>query len=137
MNARSARNRLPGLVLAGGVLAIFAGGLAQGLDSWHEVIVVGGTALQVVAVLYVTKSVWLGPLRRVLAQGFDRLQRLRPRDRQLKLTSTARVHHEARGGAVPGDDESAGFRLTQEEAILAGAMAILGALLTLAGDLWV
>ena len=44
---------------------------------------------------------------------------------------------EAEGARARAPAKPAAFQLTQEDAILAGAMAILGVLLTLAGALWV
>jgi hypothetical protein len=111
MQERSATDRLSGLALAGIVVAIFAVGLARGQDDWHAVLVLVGALLQVLAVLYATKSIWLGWLLNLRA------------GRRLELESD--------------EPERAGFVLTQEEALVAGGMAIAGVLLTLAGNLLV
>jgi hypothetical protein len=121
MRETSAIDRLSGLALAGIVVAIFAVGLARGQDDWHAVLVLVGAVLQVAAVLYATRRIWLGPLRRKVGE------------RRLEL--------EVEGSEPGGDATPAGrtpeFFLTAEEALIAGAMAIAGVLLTLAGNLLV
>jgi hypothetical protein len=108
MRERNAIHRLSWLALAGIVVAIFAVGLARGQDDWHAVLVLVGALLQVIAVIYATKRIWLGALLNLRA------------DRQLTLE---------------GDAERPAFFVTQEEALVAGGMAIVGILLTLAGNL--
>jgi hypothetical protein len=112
MHDRSAIGRLSGLLLAGVVVAIFAVGLARGQDDWHAMLVLLGALLQVLAVIYATKRIWLAPLLN-----------LRP-DRQLELESSE-----------PASERTGRFLITQEEALVAGGMAIAGVLLTLAGNL--
>ena len=65
MHERNALGRLSGLALAGVVVAIFAVGLARGQDDWHAVLVLVGALLQVLAVVYATRSIWLAPLLRL------------------------------------------------------------------------
>jgi len=111
MQERTAIDRLTWLALAGIVVAIFAVGLAEGQDDWHAALVLVGGALEVLAVLYATRTLWLGPLRRLRA------------DRQLTL------------GSDPA--ETPAFTLTPEDALVAGGMMIAGVVLTLAGNLLV
>jgi hypothetical protein len=118
MQDRRAIGRLSGLALAGIVVAIFAVGLARGQDDWHAVLVLLGALLQVIAVVYVTKSIWLGPLLN-LRTG-----------RQLTLESETHEYPRT-------DDRVSGFSVSAEEALVAGGMAIAGILLTLAGNLLV
>jgi hypothetical protein len=120
MQERNALGRLSGLALAGIVVAIFAVGLARGQDDWHTVLLVVGAALQVLAVVYATKRIWLMPLMSLRA------------DRQLEL--------EVERPESPAEDPAGQIRLfalTPEEALLAGAMAVAGVLLILAGNLLV
>ena len=60
---RAASTRLSGLVLAGIVVAIFAAGLARGQDNWHDALVLVGALLEITAIAYATRRIWLG-LRR-------------------------------------------------------------------------
>jgi hypothetical protein len=112
MQERRAIDRLTWLALAAVVVAIFAVGLANGQDDWHDVLVLVGGLLQVVAVLYATRSLWFGPLRALRT------------NRQLTLGSS-------------GAEEEPGFSLSQEEVLVAGGMMIAGVVLTLAGNLLV
>src|SRR5215210_1818890 len=114
MHERNALGRLSGLALAGVVVAIFAVGLARGQDDWHAVLVLVGALLQVLAVVYVTRSIWLAPLVRLR------------RSRQLTPEGEAPTEQ-------PHDGRT--FTITQEDALVAGGMAIAGILLTLAGNL--
>ena len=50
-------------------MAIFAVGLARGQDDWHAVLVLVGALLQVLAVVYATRSIWLGSCRWRLRRG--------------------------------------------------------------------
>ena len=118
MRERTAVHRLSWLALAGIVVAIFAVGLARGQDDWHAVLVIVGALLQVLAVVYATQRIWLGPLEAQRAE------------RQLTLESEAPA-----APAAPDSGGGRAFVLTQEEALVAGAMAIAGVLLTLAGSL--
>lgn len=118
MQERSAIGRLSGLALAGIVVAIFAVGLARGQDDWHAVLVLLGALLQVIAVVYVTKSIWLGPLLNLRADG--------------QLTLEGETHEHPHAG-----DRVRGFSVSAEEALVAGGLAIAGILLTLAGNLLV
>lgn len=115
MQERSATDRLSGLALAGIVVAIFAVGLARGQDDWHAVLVLVGALLQVLAVVYATRRIWLAPLLD-LRSGH-----------QLELETTAPEHEQTA--------QTQGFFITQEDALVAGGMAIAGILLTLAGNL--
>jgi hypothetical protein len=51
------------VLMAALAVAVIGAGLARGLDAWHGVLVILGTALQVGAVAYATRSVWLPKAR--------------------------------------------------------------------------
>jgi hypothetical protein len=119
MRERSAIDRLSGLLLAGVVVAIFAVGLARGQDDWHSVLVLVGALLQVAAVLYATRRIWLGSLIGVVRRDAPAVESQNP---------------------VPlaeGDRQGLFrmFCLTEEEALVAGGLMIAGVLLTLVGNL--
>jgi hypothetical protein len=115
MQDRSTIGRLTGLLLAGVVVAIFAIGLAHGQDDWHAVLVLLGALLQVLAIVYATRRIWLGPLLNV--RSGDQLERETIAPESAKTGQTQK------------------FFITQEDALVAGGMAIAGVLLTLAGNL--
>jgi len=114
MHERGAIDRLSGLLLAGVVVAIFAVGLARGQDDWHSVLVLVGALLQVAAVVYATRRIWLGPLIGALRRD--------PPAREAQNPTP-----------LPEGDRT--FSLSEEEALVAGGLAIAGVLLTLAGNL--
>jgi hypothetical protein len=119
MDERSAIDRLSGLLLAGVVVAIFAVGLARGQDDWHSVLVLVGALLQVAAVLYATRRIWLGSL----------MSAVRRRPRELEVQNPVPLPEGDRQGLTRM------FSLTEEEALVAGGLAIAGVILTLAGNL--
>jgi hypothetical protein len=114
MHERSAIDRLSGLLLAGVVVAIFAVGLARGQDDWHSVLVLVGALLQVAAVLYATRRIWLDSLIGAVRRDPPALEAQNP---------------------VPHPEGDRRFSLTEEEALVAGGLAIAGVLLTLVGNL--
>ena len=116
MQDQNALGRLAGLLLAGIVVAIFAIGLAHGQDDWHAVLVLLGALLQVLAVVYATRSIWL---RAVAAAP-------------IRTPAGAREHF-GRLRRNPAPVQA--FFISQEDALVAGGMAIAGILLTLAGNL--
>ena len=63
---------LTGLALAGIVIAILAVGLAQGQDDWHAPLVLVGALLEVTAVGYATRRVWLGQIAGWRTRGLRR-----------------------------------------------------------------
>src|SRR3954452_7293626 len=105
---RPARH-LTGLALAGIVIAILAVGLAQGQDDWHAPLVLVGALLEITAIGYATRRVWLE-----LLIGW-RVPRAPAEDPPPP--------------AVPAGDRAGQwqlFALTRDEALIAGAMAIAG-----------
>jgi hypothetical protein len=98
------------------VVAILAVGLAEGQDDWHAALVVVGALLQVSAILYATKRIWLGLLASWRAP--------RPPGPE--------------PSALPEGDRTGLvglFSLTSDEVLVAGAMAIAGIVLTAVGNL--
>jgi hypothetical protein len=118
MRDERATERLTGLALAGVVVAILAVGLAEGQDDWHAALVLVGSLLQIAAILYATKRIWLDLL--------TRWRRARP------------AAPEAPPPVLPEGDRmhlTRLFALTPDEALVAGAMAIAGIVLTTIGNL--
>ena len=113
MRDQRATDRLTGLALAGVVVAILAVGLAVGQNDWHDALVVVGALLQVTAILYATRRIWLG----LIASWRSR----RP--------AGAEPPEGGRTGLIPL------FSLTPDDALVAGAMAIAGIVLTAVGNL--
>jgi hypothetical protein len=108
---------LAGLALAGIVVAILTVGLARGQDDWHAPLVVVGALLEITAVGHATRRVWL------------------------ELLISWRVPRPP-GGDPPSElpeGDRAGqwrmFALTQDEALIAGGMAIAGIVISAIGNL--
>jgi hypothetical protein len=99
-------DRLTGLALSGVVVVILAVGLAEGQDDWHAALVVVGALLQVGAILYATKRIWLGLWRSPQAPGPE-----------------------------PSMVAEGNRWLAPDDALVAGAMAIAGIVLTAVGNL--
>ena len=116
MREQRATDRLTGLALAGVVVAVLAVGLAVGQDDWHDALVVVGALLQVTAILYATRRIWLGL--------FTSWRSRRPAEPEPPASPEG-----ARTGLVPL------FSLTPEDALVASAMAIAGIVLTAVGNL--
>ena len=116
MRDQRAIDRLTGLALAGVVVAILAIGLAVGQNDWHDALVVVGALLQVTAILYATRRVWLG----LIASWRSR----RPADADPPTPPEG-----SRTGLIPL------FSLTPDDALVAGAMAIAGIVLAAVGNL--
>jgi hypothetical protein len=118
MHETGPAKHLTGLALAGIVIAILAVGLARGQDDWHAPLVLVGALLEITAVAYATRRIWLeyliawrapqapgeGPARSELPEG-------------------------DRAGLWPM------FSLTTDEALIAGAMAIAGIVVSAVGNL--
>jgi hypothetical protein len=107
---------LTGLALAGIVIAILAVGLAQGQDDWHAPLVLVGALLEIAAIGYATRRVWLGFL----------VERRTPRP-------PAPPPSELPAGDRAGQWQM--FSLTTDEALIAGAMAIAGIVVSAIGNL--
>ena len=120
MHERSAIDRFPGVALGIAVVAIFAAGLAYGQDDWHAVFVLVGALLQVAAVVYATRRIWLPALLRVV-EG-------RPRELESE-NPQPRFEGDRQGVRL--------FSLGEEEALVAAGVFIAGVLFTLAGSLLV
>jgi hypothetical protein len=109
---------LTGLVLAGIVVAILAVGLARGQDDWHAPLVVVGALLEVTAVVYATQRVWLELL---ISWRVPRPPSDDPPPPEL-----------------PEGDRAVQWRLfalTPDEALIAGAIAIAGIVISAIGNL--
>jgi hypothetical protein len=117
MDEDGTSTRLSGLVLAGIVVAILAAGLARGQDNWHDALVLVGALLEITAIAYATRRIWLD------------------------LVVSWRVpppaaEAEADAPVLPEGDRARQIRvfmLTPDEALIAGAMAIAGIALSAAG----
>jgi hypothetical protein len=118
MHERTAIDRFSGVALAIVVVAILAAGFAYGQDDWHAVLAIVGAGLEIAAVVYATRRIWLPPLLRV-AQG-------RPRELESE-NPRPRFEGDRRGVRL--------FALSEEEALVAGGVFIAGVVLTLAGSL--
>ena len=116
MQDQHALGRLAGSALAGIVVAIFAIGLAHGQDDWHAVLVLLGALLQVLAVALRDAA----HLARAAAE---------PALRPPAELESSRPREPDKIGPVQA------FFISQEDALVAGGMAIAGILLTLAGNL--
>jgi hypothetical protein len=108
--------RLSGLVLAGIVVAILAAGLARGQDNWQAALVLVGALLEITAIGYATRRVWLSLLVTWRVPRPDEPQA----DAPMPPAGD-------RAGQIPL------FMLTPDEALIAGAMAIAGIALTAVG----
>jgi hypothetical protein len=116
MRDHRATDRLTGLALAGVVVAVLAVGLAVGQDDWHDALVLVGALLQVTAILYATRRIWLGLIASRRSRG--------PAEPEPPAAP------EGGGtGLIPL------FSLTPEDAVVASAMAIAGIVLTAVGNL--
>jgi hypothetical protein len=116
MDETGPAGHLTGLALAGIVIAILAVGLAQGQDDWHAPLVLVGALLEVTAVGYATRRVWLGHLTTWRTPRPE----LPPAPEQ------------------PASDPTGQWRLfslTTDEALIAGAMAIAGIVVGAIGNL--
>ena len=116
MRDQRATDRLTGLALAGVVVAILAVGLAVGQNDWHDALVIVGALLQVTAILYATRRIWLG----LIASWRS------PRPAGDTPPAPA---ESPRTGLIPL------FSMTPDDALVAGAMAIAGIVLTAVGNL--
>jgi hypothetical protein len=118
MHERTAIDRFSGIALAIVVIAIFAAGLGYGQDDWHAVLVIVGAGLEVAAVAYATRRIWLPSLLRVMHQRPRELESENPQPR------------------FEGDRQGVRlFSLSEEEALVAGGVLIAGVLFCLAGSL--
>jgi predicted small integral membrane protein len=118
MRDQRATDRLTGLALAGVVVAILAVGLAVGQNDWHDALVIVGALLQVTAILYATRLIWLA----LIASWRS--------PRPAGDTAPAPAPAESpRTGLIPL------FSITPDDALVAGAMAIAGIVLTAVGNL--
>ncbi|MDP9255990.1 MAG: hypothetical protein M3Q31_05475 [Actinomycetota bacterium] len=174
-------------MMAALAVAVIAAGVARGLDAWHGVLTILGAALQIVAVAYATRSVWLPKSRtqvarlvnwlrrRVLrrafhhvdaataiatgtASGVGRRGTLWPKTQAAQVAALMRwvdtlvgdvdALHDRITDVEAGSASALAaraeqlermadrqFRLTNEDALVAGVLAILGALLALVGEL--
>ena len=116
MHDPEASTRLSGLVLAGIVVAILAAGLARGQDNWQAALVLVGALLEITAIGYATRRVWLGLLVTWRVPRADEPQ-----------TDAPVPPAGGRAGQIPV------FMLTPDEALIAAAMAIAGIALTAVG----
>jgi hypothetical protein len=118
MHERSAIDRFSGLALVVVVVAIFAVGLAYGQDDWHAVLVIVGAGLESAAVVYATRRIWLPSLLRVVQRRPRELESENPQPR------------------FEGDRQGVRlFSLSEEEALVAGSVFLVGVLFTLVGSL--
>ncbi len=119
MHEDGTSTRLSGLVLAGIVVAILAAGLARGQDNWHDALVLVGALLEITAIAYATRRIWLDLLVTWRVPRAGKPEADAPekpkgdRARQIRL-----------------------FALTPDEALIAGAMAIAGIALSAAGTVF-
>ncbi|MDX6620849.1 MAG: hypothetical protein QOK36_3235 [Gaiellales bacterium] len=118
MHSPAASTRLSGLVLAGIVVAILAAGLARGQDNWQAALVLVGALLEITAIGYATRRVWLSLLVTRRVPRADEPQK----DAPLPPAGD-------RAGQIPL------FMLTPDEALIAGAMAIAGIVVSAVGTL--
>ena len=118
MHERTAIDRFSSAALAIVVIAIFAVGLAYGQDDWHAVLAIVGAGLEIAAVVYATRRIWLPALLRVVQR--------RPRELESE-NPQPRFEGDRRGVRL--------FALSEEEALLAGGVFIAGVLFSLAGSL--
>jgi hypothetical protein len=102
------------LCLTGAAVGVLAAGLAHGLDRGREVLVILGTALQLAALGYATKSVWSDPLGANARRVQDWIRRMLRRRRVIEMSGTATVGFSGSGrlqvihGDFPGNDDPAG-----------------------------
>ena len=119
MHEDGTRTRLSGLLLAGIVVAILAAGLARGQDNWRAALVLVGALLEITAIAYATRRIWL--------------------DLALSWRVPRTAEAEAPASVLPEGDiarQIRVFMLTPDEALIAGAMAIAGIVLNAAGTVF-
>jgi hypothetical protein len=119
MHADGTSTRLSGLLLAGIVVAILAAGLARGQDNWHDALVLVGALLEITAIAYATRRIWL--------------------DLVISWRVPPPAEPEAEAPVLPEGDRARQIRvfmLTPDEALIAGAMAIAGIALSAAGSVF-
>jgi hypothetical protein len=119
MHENETHTRLSGLVLAGIVVAILAAGLARGQDNWRAALVLVGALLEITAIGYATRRLWL--------------------DLVISWRVPRAAKADAAASVLPEGDrarQTRVFMLTPDEALIAGAMAIAGIVLSAVGTVF-